>query len=184
MFHRFICFKIVCCFGGSIRPTRRWAGRPHQRLAGKQIFSKLYLRSAYWQFPMHKSYIEKIALSPGPGYGLWEFVVMPYGLTGATQTCQRGLDEIFRECHDFCRQLCWWYNCLFRWHKLPLVRSKMGVLEKLKSAGFTLSVSWGRLPSHTWGYTTPLKELCLPQTKLSLQLNGQHLNLLRNLDPG
>ena len=39
---------------------------------------------------MHKSPIEKTAFSPGPGYGL----------TGATQTCQRGLDEIFRECHD------------------------------------------------------------------------------------
>ena len=25
---------------------------------------------------------------------------MPYGLTDATQTCQRGFDEIFRECHD------------------------------------------------------------------------------------
>ena len=23
-----------------------------------------------------------------------------YGLTGATQTCQRGLDELFRDCHD------------------------------------------------------------------------------------
>ena len=25
---------------------------------------------------------------------------MPYGLTGATQTCLRALDEVFRECHD------------------------------------------------------------------------------------
>ena len=43
---------------------------------------------------------EKTAFSPGPGYGLWEFVVMLYGLTGATQTCQCGLDELFCECHD------------------------------------------------------------------------------------
>jgi len=49
---------------------------------------------------MHESSIEKTAFSPGPGYGLWEFVVMPYGLTGVTQTCQRGLGEIFREFHD------------------------------------------------------------------------------------
>ena len=47
---------------------------------------------AIWQFPMEKSSIEKTAFCPGPGYGLWEFSVMPYGLTGATQTCQRGLD--------------------------------------------------------------------------------------------
>ena len=60
------------------------ADRPHQRLAGKKIFSKLDLRSVYWQFPMHPSSIEKTAFCPGPGYDLWEFVVMPYGLTGAT----------------------------------------------------------------------------------------------------
>ena len=76
------------------------ADRPHQRLAGKKVFSKLDLRSAYWQFPMHPSSIEKTAFSPGPGYGLWEFLVMPYGLTGATQTCQRALDAVFRECQD------------------------------------------------------------------------------------
>ena len=75
------------------------ADRPHQCLEGKSVFSKLDLRSAYWQFPMHKSSIEE-TFSPGPGYGLWEFVVMLYGLTGATQTYQRGLDEIFRMCHE------------------------------------------------------------------------------------
>lgn len=26
---------------------------------------------------------------------------MCYGLTGISQTCQHGLDEIFCECHDF-----------------------------------------------------------------------------------
>jgi len=44
--------------------------------------------------------IEKTAFSPGPGCGLWEFVIIPYGLTGATQICQRGLDELFCEYHD------------------------------------------------------------------------------------
>ena len=71
---------------------------PQQKLAGKTVFSKLDLRSAYWQFPMDQDSIEKTAFCPGPGYGLWEFTVMPYGLTGATQTCQRGLDDILREC--------------------------------------------------------------------------------------
>ena len=60
-----------------------------QQLAGKCVFSKIDLRSAYWQFPMHTESIEKTAFS---GYGLWEFTVMPYGLTGATQTWQWGLD--------------------------------------------------------------------------------------------
>ena len=48
---------------------------PHQRLAEKQIFSNLDLKSAYWQFPMDESRVEKTAFSSKPGYGLWEFVV-------------------------------------------------------------------------------------------------------------
>ena len=47
---------------------------------------------------MQKESIEKTAFSPGPGYGLWEFTVMPYGLTGATQTCQQGLDTVLHNC--------------------------------------------------------------------------------------
>ena len=48
---------------------------------------------------MHKDSIEKAAFSPSPGYGLWEFTVMPYGLTRATQACQR-LDEMLQDCKD------------------------------------------------------------------------------------
>ena len=49
---------------------------------------------------MSEESIEKTAFCPGPGYGLWEFTVMPYGQTGATQTCQRGLDEVLKDCKD------------------------------------------------------------------------------------
>ena len=73
---------------------------PQQKLAGKKVFSKLDLHSAYWQFPMEPQSVEKTAFCPGPGYGLWEFIRMPYGLTGATQTCQRGLDNILQDCKD------------------------------------------------------------------------------------
>ena len=88
-------------------------------------------------FPMHKDSIEKMAFSPGPGYGLWEFTVMPYGLTGAIQTCQRGLDEVLRDCKD-CAD-----NYVDDWitfsdsmssHITNLSR----VLGKLAAAGFTL----------------------------------------------
>ena len=99
---------------------------------------------------MHQSSIEKTAFSPGPGYGLWEFVVMPYGLTGATQTCQQGLDKIFRKCHD----------CVHNYvddiivfsddinsHKADLQQ----VLGRLKTAGFTLRVPPGGGLYHTLG---------------------------------
>ena len=49
---------------------------------------------------MESTSIEKTAFCPGPGYGLWGFTVMPYGLTGATQTCQCGLDEVLKDCVD------------------------------------------------------------------------------------
>jgi len=73
---------------------------PQQKLAVKTVFSKLDFRSAYWQFPMESQSIEKTAFCPGPGYGLWEFTRMPYGLTGAIQTCQRYLDNILKDCKD------------------------------------------------------------------------------------
>ena len=76
------------------------ADGPQQKLVDKKVFSKIDLKSAYWHFPMHKDSNEKTAFSPDPGYGLWEFTVMPYGLTGAMQACQRGIDEVLRDCKD------------------------------------------------------------------------------------
>ena len=54
--------------------------RTSAKVSQKKIFSKIDLRSAYWQFPMSEESIEKTAFCPGPGYGLWEFTVMPYRL--------------------------------------------------------------------------------------------------------
>ena len=109
------------------------ADRPQQKLANKKVFSKIDLKSAYWQFPLHKNFIEKTAFSPGPGYGLWEFTVMPYGLTGATQTCQRGLDEVLRDCKDYVDD-CIIFSDDMSSHAMDLSR----VLGKLLAAGFTL----------------------------------------------
>jgi len=53
-------------------------------LAGKHDFSKLDSGKAYWQLPMHSQSIEKTAFC----LGFWEFIVVPYGLTGATQNYQ------------------------------------------------------------------------------------------------
>ena len=49
---------------------------------------------------MSETSIEKTAIHPGPGYGLWECTVLPNGLTGATQTCQCGLDNVLKHCKD------------------------------------------------------------------------------------
>ena len=50
---------------------------------------------------MNEESIEKTVFCPGPAYGLWEFTVIPHGLTGATQICQQGLYEVLKECKDF-----------------------------------------------------------------------------------
>ena len=113
------------------------ANGPQLKLAGKKIFSKIDLRSAYWQFPMSEESIEKTAFCPGPGYGLWEFTVMPYGLTGATQTCQRGLDEVLKDCKDCVDNYvddCIIFSDTLDSHIDHLRR----VLGRLQSAGFTL----------------------------------------------
>ena len=117
-------------------PVPRAEG-PQQKLAGKQVFSKIDLRSAYWQFPMDERSIEKTAFCPGPGYGLWEFTVMPYGLTGATQTCQRGLDIVLKHCKDCVDNYvddCIVFSDDMESHISDLQR----VLGSLQAAGFTL----------------------------------------------
>jgi len=89
---------------------------------------------------MQEASIEKTAFFPGPGYCLWEFVVMPYGLTGATQTCQRGLDELFSECNgcvdNYVDDIIIFSDDI-KSHITDLAR----VFEKLCVAGFTLKGS-------------------------------------------
>lgn len=113
------------------------ADGPHQKLANKAVFSKLDLKSAYWQFPMCDDSIEKTAFCPGPGYGLWEFTVMPFGLTGATQTCQRGLDMVLKDCRDCSDNYI--DDCIvFSDNMESHVEDLRRVLGRLQAAGFTL----------------------------------------------
>ena len=74
----------------------------------KMVFPKIDRKSVYWPFPMQEQSIEKIAFCPGPGYGLWEFTVMPYGLTEATDFPKRtGLnaERMQRLCEHLHQQL-------------------------------------------------------------------------------
>ena len=150
------------------------ADRPNQRLAGKHIFSKLDLKNAYWQFPMQGESIEKTAFCPGPGYGLWEFVVMPHGLTGATQTCQRGLDELFRECHD-------WVNnyvddiIIFSDDIIPtklIWHECLRICEQQASLWKDPNVFWARPQSPTLAFSTLHKVSPHPQIRLKSLQNG------------
>ena len=67
------------------------------RLMGSTIFSTLDLGSGYWQLPVHVDDQPKTAFSPGPGFGLFQFRRMPFGLSGAPASFQRLINII---CHD------------------------------------------------------------------------------------
>ena len=64
------------------------------QLHGAAIFSKLDLQCGYWQLPVSSEDREKTAFCPGPGMGLFQFRVMPFGLCGAPSSFQRMMDEV------------------------------------------------------------------------------------------
>lgn len=65
------------------------------RLHGCAVFSTLDLLKAFNQIPMAEEDIEKTAIITP--FGLFEFLVMPYGLKNASQTFQRFVDSVFRD---------------------------------------------------------------------------------------
>ena len=86
---------------------------------------------------MDKDSVEKATFCPDPGYGLWEFLVMPYGLTGVTQTCQCGLDKILKDCKHCVDNYV--DDCIIISEYIENhIKDLRMVLDKLQSAGFTL----------------------------------------------
>ena len=56
------------------------------RLERAQIFSKLDCSKGFWQVPIAAEDCQKTAFSPGPGMGLYEFLWLPFGLSGSRGT--------------------------------------------------------------------------------------------------
>lgn len=64
------------------------------RLRDSSYLSSLDLTKAFWQIPLEESSRPKTAFTV-PGRGLFEFKVMPFGLSNSPQTLQRTMDALF-----------------------------------------------------------------------------------------
>ena len=65
------------------------------KLANATIFTTLDLQSGYWQIEIEEEDKPKTAFSTGND--LWEFNVLPFGLTGAPATFQRCMNFILMD---------------------------------------------------------------------------------------
>ncbi|GJP79675.1 hypothetical protein CLOP_g9877 [Closterium sp. NIES-67] len=106
------------------------------QLRGATVFSKLDMRSEYWQIRMADNSIHKTALRTR--YGSYEYLVMPFGLTNAPATFQAETNHILRPLLDDCVVVylddILIYSCDMKQHNKHLKSKPYEAVEQLKQA--------------------------------------------------
>ena len=106
------------------------------QLAGSTIFSALDLQSGYWQLPVNSSDRAKTAFCTGPDLGLFQFCIMPFGLSGAPASFQCLMDTILRDLPFVTTYL---DNVLIHSSSIEEHESHLKVVfDRLQPAGLTL----------------------------------------------
>ncbi len=67
------------------------------RLSGARVFSTIDLTAGYWQIPLNPNDKEKTAFSTGTG--LYQFRMMPMGISNAPPSFQRLMELVLRGLH-------------------------------------------------------------------------------------
>ena len=112
-------------------------GQTIDALQDSGYFSWLDLASGYWQVPVGEKDRHKTAFRTPEG-GLYEFVEMPFGLTKATATFQRLMNEIFKE--DLFKHVLIFLDDLLGFSGTPAehLEHLEKVFPKLRAAGLKL----------------------------------------------
>lgn len=70
-----------------------------EKLGGHSVFSVLDLNSGFFQIPLNEMDKEKTAFSPGPGFPVYQFKVMPQGISGGPSACVDLMNRVYENLH-------------------------------------------------------------------------------------
>ena len=108
------------------------------RLGQARFISTIDLTRGYWQIPIATKDREKTAFTTP--YGLFHFMVLPFGLNGAPACFQRLMDRILKGCEDFAAAYLddvVIYSISWQEH----LRQLEEVLSRIRRAGLTIKAS-------------------------------------------
>ena len=108
------------------------------KVAGAKFITRLDMRAAYWQVPLHPD-SQKFTSFQTP-FGVYSYLRMPMGLVNSSATLQRLMDRILRGAHDYADKL---LDDILIWtDDFDLHLTQLAdVLNRLRCAGLTLNAA-------------------------------------------